>query len=64
MESDTGRLVGVNSSDAIFLAIALPAILAFTAWRIWVMRKASRLYRELHRMLDEAERSGQDHDHD
>ena len=41
----------MNSSDAIVLAVALPLIVAYTAWNIWRVRKSARLYRELHELL-------------
>jgi hypothetical protein len=46
----------VRSSDAIFLAIAIPLIFLFTAWRIWVFRKGTRLLRQLLQLVDEAKK--------
>jgi len=42
------------SADAIFAIVAIPIIVAWTAYRIWVMRKRLRLWRELERLAEES----------
>jgi hypothetical protein len=42
------------SGQAVFIGSSVLLIFAYTAYMIWVMRKRTRLMRELQRLLDEA----------
>ena len=42
------------SGEAVFIAVSIAIIFAFTAYEIWVLRRRLRLHRELKRLLDEA----------
>lgn len=47
----------MSGGDIVFLAVAYVLIIAWTWYRIWVMRKGIRLRRELERLLDESKKS-------
>jgi len=37
----------------VFLAVSFALIIAWTAYNIWTVRRSTKLYRELRKLLDE-----------
>ena len=45
------------SGEAVFILVSIVLIAAWTAYNIWDVRRATKLWRELERMIEESKKN-------
>ncbi|HKS23135.1 MAG TPA: hypothetical protein VJZ76_10085 [Thermoanaerobaculia bacterium] len=52
----------MDGGTIVFLAVSFALIIAWTSYNIWRVRKSTRLYRELQRMVEEQKKKEEENE--